>query len=160
MANVSLQSEAQRPIPLILPPYLYGSVLAVGVVLHFLLPIRVFSRWQIGIIAGMLLLAVGVFVLVWAVRTFTRGGVDPRFKPVGNLVTTGPFAYSRNPMYIAFTLIYLGISLLVNTAWSLFFLLPVLITMHHGVIRREERYLTSRFGEEYQRYRAQVRRWV
>jgi protein-S-isoprenylcysteine O-methyltransferase Ste14 len=63
-------------------------------------------------------------------------------------------------MYLGFTLIYLGITCWVNTAWPVALLPLVLLVMHHGVIRREETYLERRFGEEYRVFRQRVRRWL
>jgi len=76
------------------------------------------------------------------------------------IVTDGPFRFSRNPMYLATTGLYLGLTLLVNTAWPLILLSPMLLVLHWGVIRREERYLEAKFGEPYRAYKSRVRRWV
>jgi len=106
-------------------------------------------------------LVAGLGLLVWGWRTMLGQGEHPDIrKPTNAIVSTGPFAFSRNPLYISLTLLYTGISLVVNTVWPLVFLPVVLIVMHYGVILREERYLERLFGEEYQQYRAKVRRWL
>lgn len=66
----------------------------------------------------------------------------------------------RNPLYVGLDLIYIGLSLLINSLWGLLMLAPLLVVMHYGVILREERYLAARFGESYGRYRASVRRYL
>jgi len=76
------------------------------------------------------------------------------------MVTEGPFHYSRNPAYLSMTMIYTGIASLANALWALLLLPVALLVMQRGVIEREERYLERKFGEEYLRYKAQVRRWV
>lgn len=80
--------------------------------------------------------------------------------PATTLVVAGPFRFSRNPMYLARTLLYVGLALLANALWVLAALVPLLIVMHYGVIKREERYLERQFGDAYLQYRAAVRRWL
>lgn len=153
-------SDTPAPKPITKPPYLYLGFLAAGTVFRFVMPLPIFGRFWVGFAAGLPLVIAGVLLIIWAVHTLMKANVDPRFKPVGNIVTAGPYGCTRNPMYLAFTLIYASIALAANTFWP-FLLLPfLLILMHYGVIRREERYLGERFGDEYRRYRARVRRWV
>ena len=76
------------------------------------------------------------------------------------MVTQGPFRYTRNPAYLSMTIIYTGISSLVNALWAILLLPVALLVIQRGVIEREERYLERKFGEEYIRYKAQVRRWI
>ena len=70
----------------------------------------------------------------------------------------GPYRFTRNPMYLGLVFILAGLVLLANALWPLI-LLPVVI-VRRAVIDREERYLTAKFGEEYLRYLARVRRWL
>ena len=76
------------------------------------------------------------------------------------LVTTGPYRLSRNPGYLGMALGYAGIAILFGALWALVPLVPTLVLIDRGVIRREERHLERRFGEQYSRYRAQTRRWI
>jgi hypothetical protein len=87
--------------------------------------------------------------------------------PSGELARTPirirPLHESSRPASIATREIpptLLGIGLLLNNAWVLLVLIPVLVTMHYGVIIREEAYLERKFGDEYLRYKANVRRWL
>ena len=90
-----------------------------------------------------------------------RAGTNVRpDQPSLAIVTDGPFRFSRNPMYLATTGLYLGITLLVNTPWPLILLSPMLLVLHWGVVRREERYLEAKFGEPYRAYKSRVGRWV
>jgi protein-S-isoprenylcysteine O-methyltransferase Ste14 len=82
------------------------------------------------------------------------------YKPVSHMVTGGPFHYTRNPAYLAMTMIYTGIAGLANALWAILLLPVALLMIQRGVIEREERYLEHKFGEEYLRYKAQVRRWI
>jgi protein-S-isoprenylcysteine O-methyltransferase Ste14 len=90
-------------------------------------------------------------------------------KPTTALVTEGPCRYSRNPLYVALTLLYLGVAFLVNALWILLLIVPVLVVIRYGIIAREEAYLTRKFGEAYltrkfgeayRQYTTQVRRWL
>ena len=72
----------------------------------------------------------------------------------------GPYWFTRNPLYLAATLIYAGIAVRFNALWAALLLPLVLGVVQRGVIEREERYLERKFGEEYIRYKAQVRRWI
>ena len=143
--------EPAPPKPLVLPPLLYGGFLAAGIILHLIVPWRAFGRWGIGLAAGALLVAAGAALLVWAVCTF---------QPVGGIVEHGPYAHTRNPMYLAFALVYFGVALAVNSLWPVALLPVVLGTLHYGVIRIEESYLEARFGDAYAAYRTRVRRWL
>jgi len=82
------------------------------------------------------------------------------YKPTTALVESWPYSFTRNPIYLAMTVVYIGISIFFNTLWP-FLLLPlVLLVMQRGVIEREERYLDGKFGSDYADYRSRVRRWV
>jgi protein-S-isoprenylcysteine O-methyltransferase Ste14 len=85
--------------------------------------------------------------------------IDPTL-PTTAVVASGPFHFSRNPLYVALTLVYLGLTLLANTQWGLVMLVPLLFVMHRGVVLREERYLEQKFGETYRAYRRKVRRYL
>jgi len=81
-------------------------------------------------------------------------------RPTTALVITGPYRFTRNPMYLGFLLLYIGVSCWFGWIWPLL-LAPLLVWLIRVfVIEREERYLDRKFGQEYWRYKAQVRRWL
>ena len=143
------------------PPLTYLLSLLIGLVLDkrfhvpFLLPRGVTHA------LGWPLLVSGVVLNGWFNFTMRRADtpIDPR-KPVSNLTTDGPFRYTRNPAYLSLTMIYAGIAILRNALWTILLLPAVLYVIQRDQIEREERYLERTFGEEYLRYKAQVRRWV
>ena len=141
------------------PPVLYGAALIVALVLHWFGPLPILhalvGRWL-----GVAPVALGLAVVLWAVHTLRAAGtnVDPLL-PTTAIVTTGLFRFSRNPLYVGLTLMYLGLTLVFNTWWGIVLLVPLLLTMHRGVVQREERYLEQKFGEAYRRYRSRVRRY-
>jgi protein-S-isoprenylcysteine O-methyltransferase Ste14 len=107
------------------------------------------------------LLVLGMALATWGRATMRRGGtnIDPR-EPALALVTDGPFRFSRNPLYVAITLFYLGLTLIADALWPLLLLVPLLWVTHYGIVLREERYLENKFGETYLSYKRQVRRWI
>jgi hypothetical protein len=105
------------------------------------------------------LIAGAVAIVVPAFRAMARAGTSFRTeRPTTAIVTDGPFRYTRNPIYVALTLLYLGIGTVLNALWVLLLIVPVMVLMQLGVIAREERYLERKFGDEYLRYKARVRR--
>jgi len=141
------------------PPLLYALLLAAGLILNHQRPRPVLPE-AIAAIAGPFLAAWGLIVIP-AVLAFRRAGTSPRpWRPATALVTGGPYKISRNPMYLGFTLIYLGASVWANALWPLLALPVVLAVTDRGQIAREEAYLERRFGDEYRRYKARVRRWI
>ena len=76
------------------------------------------------------------------------------------IVSDGIYAHTRNPMYLALTLLYTGVCVMANAYWGLLLLIPLLILVQKGIIEREEHYLARKFGGEYLRYKVRVRRWL
>jgi protein-S-isoprenylcysteine O-methyltransferase Ste14 len=97
----------------------------------------------------------GLWLGVSAVRA--AAGVD--LERPNQLVDSGPYAFSRNPMYLAWTVGYVGVALVTGTAWPLL-LLPVVLAVTQVVVMREERSLERRFGTAYRSYKASVRRYL
>ena len=142
------------------PPLIYLGFLALGSLLHALFPVCVLPRvWSR--MLGVLLIGSGAGIAGTALRAMQRAHTNPDpHQPTTALVTDGPFNYTRNPIYVAFTLIYAGIAALANSIWTLLLLPGVLVIMQRGVIEREELYLERKFGEDYCNYKARVRRWI
>ena len=142
------------------PPLLYGAAFVVVLVLRWLWPMPIFG-YAAGLWPGLALALVGVGVAIWGRRAMVVAGtnIDPLL-PTTAIVTSGPFQFSRNPLYAALTVLYLGLTLAVNTWWGIVLLVPLLVIMHRGVVLREERYLEQKFGETYRQYRSKVRRYL
>jgi len=149
-----------HPGVIALPPLLYAAALGVVLVLRWLWPWPMASYPAV-LWPGIGLVVFGAAIAVWGRRTLEGAGtnVNPSL-PTTAIVTTGPFRYSRNPLYVALALFFLGLALALNTWWGPVVLVPLLIVMHQGVIAREERYLERKFGEDYLRYKSRVRRYL
>jgi protein-S-isoprenylcysteine O-methyltransferase Ste14 len=105
--------------------------------------------------AGWPLVAAGLCLNVWAVAA--RGG--EAIEHPARLVTGGPQAWTRNPMYVGWTLLHLGVGVLARSPWVLV-AWPVSFALIHRSVLHEERRLAQRFGHEFTEYRAQVPRYV
>ena len=104
---------------------------------------------------GVVLLAAGAALVAWATRS---AGAHDLAEPE-RLVTDGAYAHSRHPMYVAWTVAYVGVAGLADSDWPLI-LLPGVATAVHRRVRREEARLTRRFGVAYQEYASRVRRYL
>lgn len=151
-----------RPPPVAIhPPVLYGGALLAGLGLDRLLPIALALPDGIRHGAASLLIVVGLGVAAWAAWLFHRAGTGiPTWTAARRLVLRGPYAFSRNPMYLGVTAAYAGLALAVASAWALVLLAPVVVVMDRLVIAREEPYLAARFGAPYEAYLRRVRRWL
>lgn len=143
---------------IVLPPLPYVLTVVLGILFQlFLEPLRLFPETWIGHALGWPMVVAAMLLIIWARQTMSRAGESPNvYKPTGAIVSTGTYAFTRNPMYLSMTLLYVGIAVIVNTAWPLLLLPAVLMLIQYGVIKREERYLQDKFGPEYQRYRTRV----
>jgi protein-S-isoprenylcysteine O-methyltransferase Ste14 len=142
------------------PPLLYAGAIIIALLLNLVWPLPIFAstagRWF-----GLLPIVLGAAVLAWGRRALLSGGtpVDPTL-PTACIVTSGPYQFSRNPLYVGLTLIFLGLTLAMNTWWGILVLIPLVLIMDIGVVRREERYLDQKFGEGYRQYCSKVRRYL
>ena len=158
--------DSATPVPeaanvgVVRPPLVYLGSIALGVILHLAWPVSLLPRGGApGLGATVVLLAIGLFV--FAVRTFQAAGTPvPGNRPTTTIVRTGPYRCSRNPIYLAFSLLQLGIALWMNSLWLVLMLLASVALMSLVVIPREERYLERRFGADYLDYKRSVRRWL
>lgn len=158
MIAEQLRESRNSPCVVACPPLVFLAALGVGWLLNWLVPLRLPSPLHI---AGGILSIAGFIFGRWGVRSLHRAGTAVRpDRPVTALVTDGPYQYTRNPLYIGLTTIYLGIALSTGVLWLLVTLAPVLAMTNWKIVRREEQFLEAKFGETYRAYKARVRRWV
>ena len=150
-----IAGRSRMPPPL---PNLIGAV--AGGVCQWFWP------WPIGpypwaIAGAALALAVAVWLIVGATRALAqhRTSADPADESTA-LVATGPFAFSRNPIYLALACLHLAIAGFFNSLWIAIALPPAMLAVDRIVVRGEERYLEAVFGRAYLDYCAKVRRWL
>ncbi len=142
------------------PPLIYLGALVFGLLLNRRFPIGFLPR-RVAHGLGWPLLGGGVLLLGWFERAMRQADTPASpYKPVSHIATEGPFRYTRNPGYLSMAMIYAGIATIAKALWAILLLPVALLVIRRGVIEREERYLERKFGEEYLRYKAQVRRWI
>ena len=142
------------------PPLVYLGAIALGLLLHFAWPVRLVSR-AVSVPLGGTAVLVAVALFLYAVRTFRTAGTPvPGNRPTTTIVRTGPYRWSRNPIYLSFSLLQLGVAAWVNSLWLVVTLVPAVALMSFVVIPREEQYLETRFPLDYLPYKASVRRWL
>ena len=142
------------------PPIIFFGLWLLGLALNFFSPqpwLPDGLRW----IVGVPLVGVGLLLGLWAFQTFRRAHTptNPYESPTA-IATDGPYRFTRNPIYLGFALMYLGLTCLFNSLWPLPLLLLALFIVDRGVIAREERYLEHKFGATYLKYKMTVRRWI
>lgn len=144
------------------PPVVFGIILLSGLGLGYLFPVRLFPEsLTFRLMAGGATCIVGASIGAWALLTFRYAQVTPDFgSPVAHLLENGPYRYSRNPLYLALSIVLLGFSILLNTAWLLLGVPVLLFVLSRTVVVKEEHYLRTRFGERYISYSRNVRRWL
>jgi protein-S-isoprenylcysteine O-methyltransferase Ste14 len=148
-----------RPKRILPPVYLLAALLAMFAV-HRWLPLArlVDSPYRY---AGVLPIACGLSLAVWCSRLFKRADTTIRpFEESSALVTSGPFAYSRNPIYVGLAVVLLGVAVLLGTLTP-FLVIPVFVALIHSrFVLPEEAALAQLFGSQYAAYRDKVRRWL
>ena len=141
----------------IFPPAIHLVAIAIGFLLQWAVPIRISGLR----IPGFVLLAIALGLIVWTAILMSRAGTTPNpTRPTTALLIGGPFRFTRNPMYLAWELIVVGVGLAANAPWVMVMAVPAALLTRRLVIDKEERYLESKFGTEYLNYKSRVRRWA
>jgi protein-S-isoprenylcysteine O-methyltransferase Ste14 len=143
------------------PPLAWGLALIAGLALHWLVPLPFLPA---GLPAGWLGATVFVLALAlvaWAIVTITNASSNvPTNRPTTTIVASGPYRFTRNPIYLGMVLGLIGLAIAFDNLWLLTMLVPFVLVIHYGVVAREERYLERKFGDVYRVYRSGVRRWL
>ncbi|MBU6509831.1 MAG: isoprenylcysteine carboxylmethyltransferase family protein [Gammaproteobacteria bacterium] len=145
------------------PPLYYLIGLLIGFVIQRFYPIylaRPGHRIITDVLGGVWIF-LGLLLAGWALFIFRRAGTSPiPHVPTTALTSDGPYRLTRNPMYLAMALVCVGIGLAFNMLWPLVSVPVVMALVDRMVIAREERYLETKFGDQYRDYRKRVRRWI
>jgi len=144
----------------ILPPVIFLIGLGCAIAAASLSPVRL-AEARASAALGVFFVTVSLVIVLAAVTELRRAktAFDVR-KPTSALVATGPFALSRNPVYLAMMMLFVGLAFLANSAWALVFAIPTGGALCRLAIRPEERYLERKFGAAYRRYKASAPRWI
>ena len=142
------------------PPLIFLCTLGIGLGLDAVMGTGSLPS-TVALPVGSASIMAGAGLLGSFVRAFGRARtpVDP-YTPSQALVTDGPYRLTRNPGYLGMALTYAGIAIVSNAPWALVPLPAAIAVIDRGVIAREERYLTRKFGTPYEDYKRRVRRWI
>ena len=157
-------TEARDSAGVIAPPPLIAlAAVVLGLALDWLLPaylLTVLLSWPERIAIAVVLIGAGAALAIPAMRGFRSAGthVEP-WKPSSALVTDGIFGWLRNPMYVGLAFLVFGLGIALASDWTLVMLVPAVLMLHFGVVKREERYLEAKFGDAYRQYKARVPRY-
>jgi len=156
------KSSQDHPQVIVFPPIILATTIALGSVLQWLWPIGLLATaaqtWRIP--AGVAVTLAGILLAATGRRMLVRLGtnVSP-LQPTTALATDGVFGWTRNPLYSGGMLVIFGIALVFALDWLLLLIVPSLLVLHFGVVKREEEYLERKFGDRYRNYRSNVARY-
>ncbi len=144
------------------PPLIFLAFLVLGFAFGWLLHLPGAGIAPIYRLAvAFVCLALGAGLILAAALRFRSAKTAARpWLPTTAIVSDGIYRFTRNPMYLAMALIHAAAALAADSLIALAMLIPAVLVIEFGVIRREERYLEAKFGEDYRRYKAAVRRWI
>ncbi|MBC8256930.1 MAG: isoprenylcysteine carboxylmethyltransferase family protein [Candidatus Marinimicrobia bacterium] len=155
MANFDKGAGVKFP-----PPLVHVGWMIIGAVLQKFFPTDMgipidHQYWGLGMVMG------GFLLLFYIHKIFQKAKTNIKpWKPTSNIITTGIYAYSRNPIYVAFNIFPIGLGIFFDNLWVLGSFLPAAFTIYYIAIKKEETYLETTFGEEYLDYKKKVRRWI
>lgn len=149
--------SAHVPVP---PPILLLITILIGVGFHYLYPLYFQTgslRWWLGGI----LVGTSIGTILYCASMFKKAqtAIEP-WKTTTRILDTGPYRYSRNPIYLCFILFGIGTGILLENFWIMLMMIPLMMIVNKVVIQREEKYLESKFSNEYLAYKSKVRRWI
>jgi protein-S-isoprenylcysteine O-methyltransferase Ste14 len=144
---------------LLRPPIIFLCAILLGISLNWAWPLHFVSP-RVRLL-GPIVTACAVVLFLLSYGEFRRAGTSVRGSERSTtIVRTGPYRFSRNPIYLAFILFVLGLSVWLNNLWLLVTLVAPVAIIALLVIPREEQFLERNFNEQYSSYKAQVRRWL
>ena len=144
------------------PPLMLAICAAISAVVHFLvIRIPIMRDYRFALAWGSVLVVLAATLSISAMMTFKNAGtnVNP-YEPALVIARSGPYRFTRNPMYLALCLVQIALGFFLNDWIALLLVVPLALLLHFGVILREERYLTAKFGESYLKLKREVRRWL
>lgn len=157
-----MESSNDHPGVYIPPPIFYAAIFLAAILMQRLAPLKKdFFHTTGSKIIDFILILTGLFFNFPALRQFIKSkNTVITVKPANSLQTTGIYSISRNPMYVSLLFIYTGLSFIFGNWWNILFLPVLIMIIQEYVIKREEKYLGRRFGEQYLDYKTKVRRWL
>jgi protein-S-isoprenylcysteine O-methyltransferase Ste14 len=157
-----MNTETDNPGVIAFPPFIWLAGAIISTLIHFfVIHLPITTNYRICLLCGIALAVAAPALALSALFVMRRAGtnVDPA-KPALTIVRGGPFRFTRNPMYLALCLLQTALGFFLNDWITLLFMLPLFFILDYGVVRREERYLEAKFGEQYLALKRSARRWI
>jgi protein-S-isoprenylcysteine O-methyltransferase Ste14 len=157
-----VDNQNDNPGVIAFPPFIWLVGAITGTLVHFFaIQLPISPNYRVCLVCGIALMIIAPVLALSALFAMFGAGtnVDPA-KPALTIVRGGPFRFTRNPMYLALCLLQIALGFFLNDWITLLFVIPLFCILHFGVVLREERYLETKFGEEYLALRRSVRRWL
>jgi protein-S-isoprenylcysteine O-methyltransferase Ste14 len=143
------------------PPLAWGLAVIAGLALDWLVPLPFLPADLPAGWPGAIVFVLALALVAWAIVTITRAGSSvPTNLPTTTIVETGPYHFTRNPIYLGMFLGLIGLAGAFDNLWLLMMLVPFALVIRYAVVAREEAYLERKFGDLYGGYRSRVRRWL
>ena len=155
------ETSSDNPGVIAFPPLIWLVSVVISALVHFFVIRLPIMNYSACLVCGIVLVILAP-TLAWSALVAMKAAgtnVNPS-KPALTIVRNGPFRFTRNPMYLALCLLQVALGFFLNDWITLLFVIPLALIMHYGVILREERYLTDKFGEPYLELKREVRRWL
>ena len=154
-------TAADNPGVIAFPPLIWLIGAVISVLVHLFAVRMPIMRYNVSLICGIVLVIIAPILAISAVVTFKKVGTNVHpSEPALTIALGGPYRFTRNPMYLALCLLQVALGFFLNDWITLLFVVPLALILHYGVILREERYLTAKFGESYLQLKREVRRWI
>jgi protein-S-isoprenylcysteine O-methyltransferase Ste14 len=156
-----MDDSADTAQVIIRPPLALALAVIAGFALDWLVPLPFLPAGLAAGWLGAMVFVLALALFAWAIATITGAGSNvPTNLPTTAIVESGPYRFTRNPIYLGMFLGLIGLAIAFDNLWLLMMLLPFALVIHYGVVAREEAYLERKFGDVYRGYRSRVRRWL
>jgi protein-S-isoprenylcysteine O-methyltransferase Ste14 len=157
---LKVDKPIDNPGVIAFPPLIWLVNAVISVVVHLFIRVPIMS-YHICLVCGIVFIVLAPTLALWAMRIMKAAGTNVLpSEPALTVVRNGPFRFTRNPIYLALCLLQIALGFFLNDWITLLFVVPLGLIFHYGVVIREERYLTAKFGEPYLQYKREVRRWI
>jgi protein-S-isoprenylcysteine O-methyltransferase Ste14 len=156
-----MDNTADTSQVIVRPPLAWGLAVIAGFALNRLVPLPFLPANLPAGYLGAMVFVLALALFAWAIVTISRAGSNvPTNRPTTTIVESGPYRFTRNPIYVAMFLALIGLAVAFDSLWLFITLVPFALVIRYGVVAREEAYLERKFGDVYRAYRSRVRRWV
>jgi len=156
-----MDNTADTAQVIIRPPLAWGLAAIAGLALNWLMPLPFLPADLPPGWLGAMVFVLALALFAWAIVTITRAGSNvPTNRTTTTIVESGPYRFTRNPIYLGMFLGLIRLAIAFDNLWPLVMLVPFVLVIRYGVVGRKEAYLDRKFGDIYRGYRSRVRRWL